>query len=156
MLNQLEKQLVRELQEDLPLESRPFKAIAERLKLSEEKVIAMVKDFIRRGIIRRFGAAMSHLDVGYSANAMIIWPAPEEKTQEIGRAMASYPEVTHCYQRPGGPGWPYTLFTVVHGRKKEECLEIAARLSQETGITDYRVIFSVEELKKSTMKYFTD
>lgn len=156
MLNEIEKQLVRELQEGLPLVSRPFLAIAEKLKISEEEVLARVKEFMERGIIRRFGATVRHQDIGYVANAMVIWPVPEEKAQEIGQLMASFPEVTHCYQRSPARGWPYTLFTVLHGSKKEQCLKIAARLSAATGITDYRVLFSTAELKKSSMKYFLE
>jgi len=156
LLTKVEKQLVRELQEGLPLVSRPFLAIAEKLNISEEEVLVRVKEFIERGIIRRFGAAVRHQDIGYVANAMVVWPVPEEKARETGQVMASFPEVTHCYQRPRVRGWPYTLFTVLHGQKEEQCREIAARLSMATGITGYRVLFSTAELKKSSMKYFLE
>jgi len=156
MLSEQEKELVRELQKGLPLVSRPFKDIADRLNVSEEEVIARVKDFLSRGIIRRFGAVVKHQDVGYVANAMTVWPVPEERIIEVGRMMASFPEVSHCYNRPSAPGWPYTLYTVIHGKKEQECRSIADKISSFTGITGYRILFSTAELKKSSMEYFLD
>ncbi len=156
MLSEQEKELVRELQKGLPLVSRPFLDIADRLGLSEEEIIAKVKDFLFRGIIRRFGAVVKHQDVGYVANAMVVWPVPEERIMEVGRAMASFPEVTHCYNRPSVPGWPFTLYTVIHGKREQDCRSIAKKISSSTGIKDYRILFSTAELKKSSMEYFLD
>jgi DNA-binding Lrp family transcriptional regulator len=89
------------------------------------------------------------------ANAMIVWQVPEDRIEDVGVIMASFPEVTHCYQRPVRlPDWPHNLFTMVHGRTREECREIASRLAEAAGIDGYRMIFSTAELKKSSMKYF--
>ncbi|HAU32639.1 MAG: Putative transcriptional regulator, AsnC family [Desulfotomaculum sp. 46_296] len=156
MLSEQEKELVRELQKGLPLVSRPFRDIADRLGVCEEEVVAKVKDFLARGIIRRFGAVVKHHDVGYVANAMVVWPVPEERIKEVGRVMASFPEVTHCYNRPSAPGWPYTLYTVIHGKKEQDCRSVAEKISLSTGITGYRILFSTAELKKSSMEYFLD
>ncbi len=156
MLNKLERALVRELQEGLPLVKRPFLEIAQKLKISEEEVLARVRDFMQRGIIRRFGAAVRHQDLGYVANAMVVWRVPDERVPEVGRIMSSFPEVTHCYERARDPQWPYNLYTVVHGQTEEQCREIAARLSAAAGINDYQVLFSTAELKKSSMKYFLE
>jgi len=156
MLSEQEKELVRELQKGLPLVSRPFRDIADRLKVSEEEVIVRVKDFLSRGVIRRFGAVVKHQDVGYVANAMTVWPVPKERIIEVGRMMASFPEVSHCYNRPSAPGWPYTLYTVIHGKEEQECRSIAEKISSSTGITGYRILFSTAELKKNSMEYFLD
>lgn len=154
MLNELEKQIVRELQDGLPLVPRPFMAIAEKLNISEEELLVKVKDFMERGVIRRFGAAVKHQELGFVANAMVVWNVPEKRIDEIGQRLATFEEVSHCYHRPNRPGWPYTLFTVVHGTNPQECREVAARLSQNVGIDDYQMLFSTAELKKSSMKYF--
>lgn len=156
MLSEQEKELVRELQKGLPLVSRPFRDIADRFNVSEEEVIAKVKDFLSRGVIRRFGAVVKHQDVGYLANAMVVWPVPEERILEVGRMMSSFPEVTHCYNRPCAPEWPFTLYTVIHGKKAQDCRSVTDKISSSTGITGYRILFSTAELKKSSMEYFLD
>ncbi|MGB9905489.1 MAG: Lrp/AsnC family transcriptional regulator [Desulfotomaculales bacterium] len=156
MLNKLDRALVRELQEGLPLVKRPFLAIARKLQITEEEVLAKIEEFLANGVIRRFGAAVRHQDLGFVANAMVVWRVPPERTREVGQIMASFPEVTHCYERACPPGWPYNLYTVLHGRTEEECRAVAARLSAASGITDYQVLMSTAELKKSSMKYFTE
>lgn len=155
-MNKLDRALVRELQEGLPLVRRPFLVIARRLKITEEEVLAKIKEFLANGVIRRFGAAVRHQDLGFVANAMVVWRVPAERVREVGMMMASFPEVTHCYERASAPGWPYNLYTVLHGRTEEECRATAARLSAAVGVTDYLVLMSTAELKKSSMKYFTE
>ena len=157
VLSEREKEIVRVLQEGVPLVSRPYQALAGQLGMSEEELLATIEDWLRRGIIRRFGATVRHQDLGYVANAMIVWQVPEERIESVGAIMAGFPEVTHCYQRPAyPPDWPYNLFTMVHGRKREDCREIASRLAKAGGIDHYRMIFSTAELKKSGMKYFLE
>jgi DNA-binding Lrp family transcriptional regulator len=157
VLSERDKEIVRVLQEGVPLVSRPFQALAGQLDMSEEELLKTIEDFLRRGIIRRFGAVMRHQDLGYMANAMIVWQVPEDRIEEVGGIMAGFQEVTHCYQRPAyPPDWPYNLFTMVHGRKREDCQEIASRLAKAGGIDNYRMIFSTDELKKSGMKYFLE
>lgn len=156
MLSEIEIKIVRELQNDLPLVSRPFKEVADRLGISERELLDKIKEFIDRGIIRRFGATIRHQDVGFVANAMVVWDVPEERISETGRLMAEFPEVTHCYQRACHAGWNYPLFTVLHGRSPEECVRITEKIASATGIKNYRLLFSTRELKKSSMKYFMD
>lgn len=154
MLTEQDKQIIRELQNGLPLVSRPFKFMAEKLKMTEEEFIAKVRNFIENGQIRRFGAAVRHQDLGYVANAMVVWDVPADEISEVGQMMAGFEEVTHCYQRPRYPGWPYNLFTVVHGQTREECIQSAEKISRATGMEKYRLLFSTAELKKSSMRYF--
>jgi DNA-binding Lrp family transcriptional regulator len=156
MLTDLEKQIVIELQNGLPLVPKPYQEIAERLGLAENELIIKIKEMIERGIIRRFGAAVRHQDLGFTANAMVVWDVPEEQAPAAGRLLAGFAEVTHCYQRTRRPGWPYNIFTVIHGQTREECERIASRMAQKTGFNNYRLLFSTRELKKSTMKYFLD
>lgn len=154
MLTEQDKQIVRELQDGLPLVSRPFKLMAEKLGMTEEELINRIRYFIENGQIRRFGAAVRHQDLGYVANAMVVWDVPDDKVPDTGRIMAGFEEVSHCYQRPRYPGWPYNLFTVVHGQSREECVKTAERISRATGMEKYRLLFSTAELKKSSMRYF--
>lgn len=156
MLNNLEKQIVKELQNGLPLVSRPYLEIANRIGILEDELISKINEMIKRGIIRRFGAALRHQDLGFTANAMVVWEVPEEQAPSVGKAMAGFNEVTHCYQRTRHPSWPYSIFTVIHGPTKEHCERVAASIARKTGISNYKLVFSTKELKKSSMKYFMD
>lgn len=156
MLTELEKQLVRELQAGLPLVSRPFEALGAKLGLTEEETLAKVKELQERGYLRRIAAALRHHQVGYVANAMIVWRIPEERVEEVGNLFARLPEVTHCYQRKMWPEWPYNFYTMIHMSTREECYTKAQEMAEMIGIKDYQLLFSTKELKKSSMRYFTD
>ncbi len=154
MFEETDKSLIRSLQGDIPLIERPFKEIAEKIGISEKEVIERGKTFLEKGYMRRFGATLRHRQAGFSANGMGVWIVPEEDRERIGGIMATFKEVTHCYERPSFEGWPYNLFTMIHGNSREECFEIAEKISEATGIKDYDMLFSSREFKKTSMKYF--
>jgi DNA-binding Lrp family transcriptional regulator len=85
---------------------------------------------------------------------MVAWRVPEERIEEVGKAMARFRAVTHCYQRKTCKGWPYNLYAMIHGDNREECHEIAKRMSGKVGIPDYVLLFSEKEFKKTSMNYF--
>ncbi|MDN5347794.1 MAG: siroheme decarboxylase [Clostridia bacterium] len=155
-ITELEKKLIRRLQGDIPLERRPFQKIAAELGLKEEEVLQTIRRWQQEGIVRRFGAALRHREAGIMGNAMIVWQVPEERLEEVGRKLASFPEVTHCYQRRTLPGWPYNLFTMIHGRDRQVCINMARRLAEAVGIETYELVFSTAELKKTSMRYFEE
>lgn len=155
MLTDLEKQVILGLQRDLEVEPRPFLDLAVRLNLEEETVLAAIRSLMDKGYIRRFGVTLRHQKSGFEANALVAWAVPEADLHRIGQEMAAQRVVTHCYSRRPAPAWPYNLYTMVHGHTREECLEIAARMARESGLTDYQVLFSESELKKTTMRYFS-
>lgn len=154
MLSELDKKIIRALQEDLPLTSEPYQDIATNLGTTEEELLEKINLFIEQGIIRRFGAAIRHREAGFTANAMVVWNVEDDRTIEIGKKMASFSEVSHCYERPRYPDWPYNLFTMVHGKSREECEQIAKKIANVIDVTNYRLLFSTDELKKTSMKYF--
>jgi len=156
MLTELEKKIVKALQENFPLCSHPFTSIAEEIGIDEKELLSKIRVLKERGIIRRFGATLRHRNAGYVANAMVVWHAPEEKVKEVGNAMASFPEVSHCYQRAICSDWTYNLFTMIHGKSREECENTARLISQKVKISDYRLLYSTRELKKTSMKYFQE
>ncbi len=147
---------IRELQEDLPLVSRPFDAMARRLGLSTVQLFALAQDFQQRRIMRRYSAVLHHRRSGFRANAMVVWKVPPERSEEVGMAMAQNPAVTHCYERPTFPDWPYTHFTMVHATTQEQCEEVAQEISQATGITDRLLLYSTREYKKTRVRYFVE
>jgi DNA-binding Lrp family transcriptional regulator len=154
MIDDVDKKVIRLIQGDLPLDPRPFAVLAEKAGISEEEFVQRVASLKKRGIIRRFGATLRHQEAGFSSNAMVAWIVPEERVEEVGKAMARFRTVTHCYQRKTTKGWPYNLYTMIHGDDREECYEIAKKISQKAGIQDYILLFSEKEFKKTSMKYF--
>ena len=145
---------VRELQEDLPLEPRPFAAMAERLGLSQQELFDLAESFKQRGIMRRYSAVLHHRRAGFKANAMVVWKVPSDRSMEVGNVMARSPWVSHCYERPTFPDWEYTHFTMIHATSPEKCEEVARQISQDTGITDYMALYSTREYKKTRVRYF--
>ncbi|MBZ0253328.1 MAG: AsnC family transcriptional regulator [Candidatus Methylomirabilis sp.] len=149
-----DREIFRCIQDDMPLCERPYAEIGERVGLSEEEVIRRVRRAQDEGVIRRFGATLRHQKAGVSANGMAVYVVPPERVDELGPVMATFPEVSHCYQRPTFPGWPYTLFAMIHGPTEDMCREVARRIAEKTGIEDYRILFSTREFKKTSMEYF--
>ncbi len=150
----LEQKIIQQLQADLPLCSRPFQEIAQRVGTTEGEVLALVSQYVKQGVIRRLGAMLGHQRLGFVANGMGVWRVPEDEVARVGKIMATYQEVSHCYERPVSTAWPYNLYTMIHGASRQECAEVAARISQTCGIRDYRLLFSTRELKKTSMVYY--
>ena len=142
------------MQEDLELVPRPYDTLAEQLGMSTEELFTMAQDFQKRRIMRRFSAVLHHRRSGFRANAMIVWKVPEDRSEEVGMKMAAHDAVTHCYERPTFPDWPYTHFTMVHATTAEGCEEINKEISEATGITERLVLYSTREYKKTRVRYF--
>ncbi|MBS4022152.1 MAG: Lrp/AsnC family transcriptional regulator [Dethiobacter sp.] len=154
ILSELDKKIISHLQGDLPLEANPYAAIAARVGISEEVLLQKIKDYLEAGIMRRFGTILRHHQAGYTANAMCGWNVPADRVEDVGRVMASFKEASHVYQRPTYPDWPYNLFTMLHGRTQEDLKDAARRISDLTGISDYKLLYSTREFKKTSMDYF--
>lgn len=146
---------IRLLQDDLPVVPRPFEARAREAGLSVEDLLAYGKEMQARGLMRRFAAVLHHRQAGYRANGMGVWVVPADRVEAVGQRMASFRAVSHCYERPTYPDWPYRLFTMVHGRSREECEDILSEIARETGISDRAVLYSTKEYKKIRLRYFT-
>jgi len=154
MIDEVDKRVIQLIQGDLPLDLRPFAVLAVKAGISEEEFVERVVSLKQRGIIRRFGATLRHQEAGFSSNAMVAWIVPEERIEKVGKTMARFRAVTHCYQRKTSKGWPYNLYTMIHGDNREECYEMAKKISRKAGIRDYILLFSEKEFKKTSMKYF--
>ncbi len=151
-MDENKKNLLKTLQNGIPLVSQPYAEIANKLGVSEDEVLLNIKHLLDERVIRRFGASIGHRQVGITANAMIVWKVPKVKVEEVGGKIATFKEVTHCYQRRIIPGeWEYNLFSMVHGRSKKTCKELAKKISEATGISDYKLIFSEREFKKTSV-----
>jgi len=149
-------ELIRVLQGNLPDSPTPFTVLAETLQWPVEDVISCASRLLEAQVIRRFGAVLRHQKAGFVANSMGVWQVNPEEAAKVGEIMASFKEVSHCYQRPTLPDWPYNLFTMIHGRTVEDCGEVMRKISLATGVKTYSMLFSTAELKKSSMQYFLE
>ena len=156
MFSSLEIDIIRKLQGDLPLVPEPYKLIADELGIQEEELLEKIKEFCDKGIIRRVGATLNHRNVGFKANAMVVWVVPEERINEVSEILIEFPQISHCYQRPTFQNWPYNIFTMIHEETQEKCEEVVNKISRDININEYNILFSTQELKKSSMKYFIE
>ncbi len=156
MLTENEKKVISLVQGDIPIVERPYKVLAERAEMSEDQFIEILEKLNTMGIIRRFGATLRHQKSGFSSNAMIAWKVDDKRATDVGKIMAEFTEVSHCYKRVKSNNWPYNLYTMVHARSQDECYEVAEKISAKTDVKEYSLLFSKKELKKTSMKYFQD
>ena len=156
MLTELEKKVISQIQEDIPVIEQPYAEMAERLMISEEKLLQILQGLCKRGVIRRFGATLRHQKSGYAANAMVAWKVAEGRVESVGEKMASFKQVSHCYRRNPSDTWPYNLYTMVHATDEASCIDTARQMSEAAGVDAYTLLFSRRELKKTSMKYFPE
>jgi DNA-binding Lrp family transcriptional regulator len=152
----MDRNIVRELQSGIPIGPRPYELLAGKLGIPEEEIIEKIRQLITTGVIRKLGAILHHQKVGYHANAMVVWKVPEKRVQAVGSIMASFQEVSHCYQRPVLPGWPYNLYTMIHSSAREELDGVIGRVAEAGRVFEYEVLYSTAELKKTGVIYFTE
>ena len=153
MLQGKEERVAGIVQGDIPLTSRPFSEIGQAAGISEAEVIDTIRDLIRQGIVRRFGAVLRHQMVGITENAMVVWAVPPSRCEEVGRILALFTEVSHCYERTPPFAGRYNIFTMVHLRE-DDGGAVVGKMIAATGITDCRILASVEEYKKESMEFF--
>ncbi len=151
-----DKEFIRELQKDLEVTPRPFDILAKNLGITVDELFKKAIEYETMGVMRRFAAILRHRDAGFAANGMIVWMVPEDKIDEVGYKLASFPQVSHCYRRPVYPDWPFNLFSMIHARTIEAAKKIAIELSNFVGINEYKILFSSREFKKERVKYFVD
>jgi DNA-binding Lrp family transcriptional regulator len=146
---------IRALQTDLRAVSEPFEGPAARHGFTVPQLFETAARLQATGQMRRFAAVLYHRSAGFTFNGMGVWRAPEERMDEIGALMASFRGVSHCYQRPTYPDWPYNLFSMTHGRTKKECEDVLDAIADETGLGERVVLYSTKEWKKTRLVYFS-
>jgi DNA-binding Lrp family transcriptional regulator len=148
--------VIRALQGDMPVVSEPYAAAAAAVGMPQQAFLDHLSRMQERGILRRVAAILYHRRAGFSANGMGVWQVPEEQIADIGRRMAAVRGISHCYQRPTYADWPYSVFTMAHGRSKEECDAVLDAIAEQTGISERATLYSSTEFKKIRLLYFTD
>jgi len=151
-----DRELIAAIQDGLPLEKYPYAVIARQVGLSEARVIERIGQLCECGVIRRFGLVLSHRDLGYKANAMVVWDIPDGAVGEIGEKLAALDFVTLCYRRPRRlPDWPFNLFCMIHGRDRVTVEALAEEAAAAAGAADCPrgILFSTRQFKQRGARY---
>jgi siroheme decarboxylase len=154
--DELDIAVIGALQGDMPVVGEPYAAAAAELGMTQERFLDHLAGMQERGLLRRVAAILYHRRAGFSANGMGVWKVPSERVHEIGCRMAAVRGISHCYQRPTYEDWPYSVFTMAHGRSKQECDAVLDSIAESTGIHERATLYSSTEFKKIRLLYFTD
>jgi siroheme decarboxylase len=155
-LAELDVAVIRATQGPMEVVPEPFAAPAAALGIGQPQLLEHLESMRERRALRRVAAILFHRRAGFSANGMGVWRVPEERILELGPRMASFRGISHCYQRPTYADWPYSIFTMAHGRSQDECDAILDSIAEDTGIEERRTLYSSTEFKKCRLRYFTD
>ncbi len=154
--DELDVEVIRATQGDMPVTEEPYALAASKLQMGQDRLLAQLQDMQERKLLRRVAAILYHRRAGFSANGMGVWKVPEDRVMELGPRMAAYRGISHCYQRPTYADWPYSIFTMAHGRSKPECDAILDSIAEQTGIHERATLYSSTEFKKIRLLYFTE
>lgn len=141
------------IQKEIALVKIPFDKIGELCGLTGAEVLATIQHLIEKKIIRRFGAVLGHRKAGLTKNALVVWSVPTPLVEKTGKAFAAFPFVSHCYERKPAFQDKYNCFTMIHSSSYDLSF-LARKISEATGISDYLILESVEEYKKTSPEYF--
>jgi siroheme decarboxylase len=153
--DEFDRSVIRATQGDMPVISEPYAPAAAELGISQTQLLEHLEGMRERRLLRRVAAILFHRRAGFSANGMGVWKVPDDQILELGKRMASFRGISHCYQRPTYADWPYSVFTMAHGRSKEECDAILDSIAADTGIEERSTLYSSTEFKKIRLLYFT-
>jgi len=155
-LNDFHKQIIRYAQEDIDIVSEPFLEIIKKIGCSYEEFFNGLEELKSAGVLRRFATILNHRRAGFNANAMVVWDIDEDKAVEAGEKLAAFSAVSHCYLRPKYPNWQYNLFTMIHGKTKEDTNSVIEDIANDIEYKSYMPLYSSREFKKVRLKYFTN
>ncbi|MFB5648581.1 MAG: Lrp/AsnC family transcriptional regulator, partial [Candidatus Nitrosomaritimum aestuariumsis] len=151
-----DKNFIRELQKDMEIIDEPFVKAANNLGITENELFEKMQHYENIGVMRRFAAILRHRQVGFTANGMIVWKVPGDRISQVGETLGSFPQVSHCYERPTYPDWPYNVFSMIHCKTHDEANEMAKTIQNQIHVDDYRILFSSREFKKTRVEYFVE
>ena len=151
VLDEQDQALITLIQTGLPLTATPYADLGKKLNLDEEDVIQRINHLNEINVIKRFGVVVRHHELGYQANAMTVWNIPDETVSELGKCMGQFDFVTLCYRRPRRlPDWPYNLFTMIHGKDRDDVLANIQLLAESCQLEEkeHKVLFSTRRFKQ--------
>ncbi len=154
-LSAIDRSVINILQQDLPLSEKPFDIISAKLQMDADTFLSHCQALLRLGIMRRFSVSVNHNKLGFTANAMACWKVPSDKVDKTGKIIATFPEVSHCYERKINRLWHYNLFAMTHAPNNENCREVIDKICSKAGLNrnEMLLLFSTKELKKTRIRY---
>jgi len=152
-ISDIERKILAALQEGLPKSQSPYKDMAQKIGIDTEQLLSVLDDWKVRGKLRRIGAIVNHFKIGLGGGAMVVWQVETERIRQVGELMAGFEEVSHVYERQTSEQWPYSLYTMVHGKSDEDVEEVVQRMSRTCGISNYRILVTEKEFKKVPPTY---
>jgi siroheme decarboxylase len=149
--------VIKALQGPMAVSERPYDEAAAAVGVSPASFVEHLEAMKERKLLRRVAAILYHRRAGFSANGMGVWKVPDDQILDVGGRMAAVRGISHCYQRPTYQDWPYSVFTMAHGRSKEECDAILDSIADMTSLhgPDRATLYSSTEYKKIRLHYFT-
>ncbi|MEN8127657.1 MAG: Lrp/AsnC family transcriptional regulator [Planctomycetota bacterium] len=155
-MSDLEKKVLRVIQHGMPMSLSPYRDVADKIGISVEQLLDILCQWKAQGKIRRLGAIVNHFQMGHGTGAMVVWNVPKDRIDQIGRQFASFGKVSHAYRRPSKKQWPYNLYTMVHASGADELETTIRTMSQQSGITEFRALKTIRELKKVPPTYMIE
>ncbi|MEK6647496.1 MAG: Lrp/AsnC family transcriptional regulator [Candidatus Firestonebacteria bacterium] len=153
-LTKLDKKIINALSSDLPESINPYKILAQKFKVPEDYLIKKILLWKKTNLIRRIGATIRHNKAGFLFNVMFVCKIPDANVSKIGMEIAKFPQITHCYERLTNKNWQYNLYAMVHGKTKKECKKNVDEIVKKLKIHDYKLLYTLRELKKTSIEYF--
>ena len=154
-LSDVERRVLLVLQGGMPKSTTPYRDMAAQAGVDTQQLLGILNDWKINGRMRRAGAVVNHFKVGLGAGAMVVWKVGPEQVEQVGKMLASFSEVSHAYERILAPGWPYNLYTMVHGVNEREVTVTVEKMSRACGISDYKALPTKKELKKVPPTYIS-
>ena len=159
--------LIAQLKRHESLELKPYKCTSGKLTIgvgrnledigiTEEEVFERLRHYEKIGVMRRFAAILRHREAGFTANGMIVWKVPEDRISKVGEKLGAFPQVSHCYERPVYPDWPYNVFSMIHCKSISEANQVASDIQEQINVEEYKILFSSREFKKTRVEYFVE
>lgn len=152
-ISDIEHKVLAVIQHGMPLSLTPFEDMAVEAGIETDELLAVINGWNESGQMRRFGAIVNHFRVGLTGGAMVVWQIEDDRVEEVGNILASFPEVSHAYERPSSKSWPFNVYTMVHGTEMDEVGRTVKAMSEASGITNYRQLVTERELKKVPPTY---
>jgi DNA-binding Lrp family transcriptional regulator len=149
----VEQRVLAALQQGLPRSRTPYQDLAQKIGISTDELLTVLRRWTRDGTIRRLGAVVNHFQVGLGEGAMVVWKVEPGRVEQAGATFAGFEQVSHAYERQTAPGWQYNVYTMVHGSTPEEVQQTVGRMSEAAGVSEYLILSTRKELKKVAPRY---
>jgi DNA-binding Lrp family transcriptional regulator len=152
-MSDTERSLLAVLQEGFPCSRSPYKDMAEKAGIPTEQLLEILGKWKKQGRLRRIGAIINHFEAGLGAGAMVVWQVEAERTEQVGLILAGFKEISHAYERQTKENWPYNLYSMVHAENPVELEQLVKKISRACGVSNYRILVTEKELKKTPPRY---